>query len=382
MHEATPSLTAAALRREGIAARALPGENMRAFLRGRRHTRGGECLPCPATLGTFLETVQREEGGPNRHGLFMPTAEGPCRFGQYCTLDRIILDDLGWAPLHIMSWSSTNSYAGLSRSGRRRFWNALVLGDLLFKMRCRVAPYEMVAGETDDCFNTWTARLGQALDEGERLEPLVTEAHEAFVNIPRRQQQRPLVGIVGEVYVRHNRFANQDLVRAIERAGGEAWLAPLTEWVLYIGYLDAHGLGNSIAGITARIAARLRNSFLSRDECHWIDLASPLLEDRHEPSMERVLAEGSRYVPLDFVGETVLTLGRAMVFAQDGASLVVNCAPFGCMPGAITAGVLRQAEAETGVPMASFVYDGEREGVNDRIATYLSNLGEPKGSGG
>jgi hypothetical protein len=44
------------------------------------------------------------------------------------------------------------------------------------------------------------------------------------------------------------------------------------------------------------------------------------------------------------------------------------------MPGAVTAGVLRQAEAETGVPMASFVYDGEREGVNDRLGTYLANL--------
>ena len=51
------------------------------------------------------------------------------------------------------------------------------------------------------------------------------------------------------------------------------------------------------------------------------------------------------------------------------------------MPGAITAGVLRQAEAETGVPMTSFVYDGEREGVNDRLATYLANHREPKGRG-
>ncbi len=378
MHEAIPSLTAAALRREGIAARALPGEDVQAFRKGRLHTRGGECVPCPATLGSFLATVQREGGGPSRHGLFMPTAEGPCRFGQYCTLDRIILEELGWDPVHILSWSSTNTYAGLSPAGRRRFWTALVLGDLLFKMRCRVAPYETEFGLADDRFNTWTARLAQAIEAGERLEPLVAQARKAFMGIPRRGEQRPLVGIVGEIYVRHNRFANQDLVRVLEENGGEAWLTPITEWVLYIGYLDSQGLGNSIRGKKARLAARFRNSFLARVERHWMKLASPLLDNRHEPLIERVLKEGSRFVPLDFVGETILTLGRATVFAQDGASMVVNCAPFGCMPGAMTAGVLRHVETETGVPVASLVYDGEHEGVNDRLATYLANLRERK----
>ena len=45
---------------------------------------------------------------------------------------------------------------------------------------------------------------------------------------------KPLIGIVGEIFVRLNRFANENAIRKIEQFGGEAWIAPLTEWILYV----------------------------------------------------------------------------------------------------------------------------------------------------
>ena len=45
---------------------------------------------------------------------------------------------------------------------------------------------------------------------------------------------KPLIGIVGEIFVRLNRFSNEDVIRKIEQFGGEAWIAPLTEWILYV----------------------------------------------------------------------------------------------------------------------------------------------------
>ena len=45
------------------------------------------------------------------------------------------------------------------------------------------------------------------------------------------------MGIVGEIYIRSNRFSNNDLVRKVEEFGGEAWLAPITEWINYVNYM-------------------------------------------------------------------------------------------------------------------------------------------------
>ncbi len=374
MHEAGSALVAASLRRNGIPAQPLPAETDESFVRGRGSTRGGECLPCPATLGSFLDTVKKAGGGPGEHALLMPTASGPCRFGQYCTQNRLALDDEGWDPVRIVSWTSSNNYAGLPPAARRYMWTGLLLGDLLFKLRCRVLPYEVNPGETEALFERWKARLVVAMEQGLKLETEVKAAHDAFAAVPRHPGRKPLVGIVGEIYVRSNRFTNQDVVRSIEAAGGEAWLAPISEWIMYIGYLDTHGLGNAATGFRAKISAWARNNFLARDERKWLALASPLLDDRHEPSVKDTVEAGRRWVPEEFVGETILTIGRSIEFMKNGADLVVNAAPFGCMPGALTSGVLQAVEAEYGVPVASMFYDGEGGGVNDRLYTYLANL--------
>jgi predicted nucleotide-binding protein (sugar kinase/HSP70/actin superfamily) len=76
---------------------------------------------------------------------------------------------------------------------------------------------------------------------------------------------------------------------------------------------------------------------------------------------------------MEFEGESILTVGRAIEFMKGGASLVVNCAPFGCMPGTMAAGVFQDIERSYGVPVANMFYDGEGD-LNARIGTYLANL--------
>ena len=51
--------------------------------------------------------------------LFMPTAQGPCRFGQYAPYLRQILDANGYADVEILSPTSQNAYDGLGSAGRR-----------------------------------------------------------------------------------------------------------------------------------------------------------------------------------------------------------------------------------------------------------------------
>ncbi|RJO64863.1 MAG: hypothetical protein C4523_17675 [Myxococcales bacterium] len=373
MSEQSSAFLAAALRSVGYDAQPLPLEDRASFLKGRANTRGGECLPCPATMGTFIATVERQGGDPSKHALFMPTAEGPCRFGNYCTLDRIVFNRMGWSDVPVMSWNSTDSYEGSDETLRKRVWTGLVLGDVLFKMRCRITPYETVPGRTEAVYEKWVGKLADAIASNAKLDPVVAECRDDFMSIPRRPGKKPLVGIVGEIYVRQNRFTNQDVVRRIERAGGEAWMAPISEWVLYTAHMEAWTKGYRHGGMREKMAVYLKNRFLAADERHYMDLASPILDDRHEPPVSTAVEEGSRFVPLDFEGEVIITLGRTIEFMRNGADLVVNCAPFGCMPGAITAGVFQRIQAEYGVPVANLFYDGEGD-VNRLIDTYLANI--------
>ena len=76
---------------------------------------------------------------------------------------------------------------------------------------------------------------------------------------------------------------------------------------------------------------------------------------------------------MNFSGEALITLGRAVLFARQGAALIVNVAPFGCMPGTITSALCREIQAQTGVPIVSLFYDGE-PGMNQRLEVFLAGL--------
>ena len=50
--------------------------------------------------------------------------------------------------------------------------------------------------------------------------------------------------------------------------------------------------------------------------------------------------------------------------------MVVNVAPFSCMPGTITTALFRQVDAETGTPIVNLFYDGTG-GQNRSLEVYL-----------
>jgi predicted nucleotide-binding protein (sugar kinase/HSP70/actin superfamily) len=89
--------------------------------------------------------------------------------------------------------------------------------------------------------------------------------------------------------------------------------------------------------------------------------------------MGEILNEARNYLPLDFSGESVLTVGRTILFARQGAKMVINCAPFGCMPGTISTGIFGELQAKLGIPIVNQFYDGEGD-LNKKIGTYLANI--------
>jgi len=381
MHPLGTPLFAAAMRSRGYDARPMPLEDRRTFELGRQLTRGTECLPTSVTIGGFIRAVREHGGDPSRHALFMPTAEGPCRFGQYATLHRMILDREGWRHTAILSPASFNAYQGLEQELRRDLWKAMLAGDILFKAGCKVRPYEREPGSTDKAIAQALDILIRAVEERRDLRPVIRHVIGMIARVPQdRSVRKPLVGIVGEIYVRCNLFSNEEVCRAIEEAGGEAWLAPISEWILYTTWTQKHQAFRGVAHFPNPIeiaVSLLKNRFIVGEEHEYYDYAGELLADRREPDMDDIVREGRRFLPPAFEGEAIITLGRAVMFARQGADMVVNCAPFGCMPGTITTSIFQQIQEQERVPIVSMFYDGGGD-LNRRVRVFLANLAHSK----
>ncbi|MFW5798632.1 MAG: acyl-CoA dehydratase activase, partial [Planctomycetota bacterium] len=87
----------------GVKAEVLPESNDRSLELGRRYTTGKECLPAIITAGDMLRKLEEPDCDPSRVAFFMPSGDGPCRFGQYNTLHRIILKEYGHPEVPVIS---------------------------------------------------------------------------------------------------------------------------------------------------------------------------------------------------------------------------------------------------------------------------------------
>ncbi len=369
----------AAVRAFGYPSEPLPESDERTMEIGRQFASGRECLPFITTTGDMLKKLFEPGFDHRTAAFFMPTATGPCRFGQYAQMHRMILDDLGLKDVPIVAPESSDSYASpigvKGNEFRRLAWRGLLAVDILEKLLREHRPYETIPGETNRAFEESLRLVVKGIEEGgDAIFARLRQVREIFrgVRIDRSGGRKPIVGVVGEIYVRSNRFCNNDIVALVERLGGEAWVAPVTEWVFYTTnrYLE-----NSIAAgrYVDFLKGLVKEKVQKIDEARLLSIFDGMLLNLHETGIEELLALSAPYMHHTFGGEAILTIGKAIDYIRKGASGIVNAMPFTCMPGMVSAAVSRTVrERNRMVPWLNMTYDGQK-GIDDstRIEAFM-----------
>ncbi|MDD5557195.1 MAG: acyl-CoA dehydratase activase [bacterium] len=380
---------AAAMRAFGRPAEALPESDARTVEIGRQFASGRECLPFITTTGDMLKKLFEPGFDHRRAAFFMPTAGGPCRFGQYAPMHRMILDDLGFRDVPVVSPGSSDSYSSefgdVGPAFRRLAWRGLLAIDLLEKLAREHRPYETRRGETDRVFAESLRTVTAALEAGgDRIFGALARVRDLFrsVGTDRRRGRRPVIGVVGEIYVRSNRFTNNDVVAQIEALGGEAWVAPVTEWIFYTNNRmleDRSSSGRCLEFLKGYLTDRIQR----RDEERMLEAVDGALLNLHEAEIEEILALAAPYMHHSFGGEAILSIGKAIDYIRKGASGIVNVMPFTCMPGMVATAVSRSVvERFDGIPWLNVTYDG-LEGVNEstRLEAFMHQARQARGAG-
>ena len=373
---------AAAMRAGGVEARQMPMSDEDTIMWGRKYTSGKECYPCIITTGDFLRQIHSPGFDPDRSAFFMPTAFGPCRFGQYNKFQRMMLDDLGLEDVPLVLLDQDKDFQGdlknLGTDFRKLAWSGIVFVDTLQKMLRETRPYEANPGECDQLYEKYLRKCEQVIEGRGDLVALAREARSTFEGIATdRSHPRPRIGIVGEVFVRSNQFTNNFMVRKIETLGGEAVLPPFEEWVNYIGWsrkADARMANNwkrlLVEKITDLIQGREKHKVLSQFEGavrHFFD----------EPPSDDVVALGEVYLSSAVRGEPILSMGRCMEYVHDGCDGVINLHPFNCMPGTIVNALLTKFQKDHNMPVLKVAYDGLEQATEMvRIEAFMHQCGE------
>jgi predicted nucleotide-binding protein (sugar kinase/HSP70/actin superfamily) len=369
---------AAAIRSSGGEAEALPPSDGKTLDLGRKYTSGKECHPFIVTAGDFIKKVTEPGFKPERAAFFMPTASGPCRFGHYHEAHGLILKRIGYPDVPLISPDAKDAYSrsmlGLDLAFRRRAWQGIVAVDLLHKLTREKRAHEKNRGEADALQNHYLDQICKAVEgKNDKLICVMKEMRKEFSAIPLDSNgHKPVIGIVGEIFLRCNPENNADIVRRIEALGGEAWVAPISEWGFYtnLGFIYESFLRRRPKELLRALSQDLVQKW---DERRLSRIFEGWIRNLHEPSILQMLRYSSPYLHHTYKGEAILSIGKAIDYIRKGASGIINIMPFTCMPGTVVSALSKRIRKEyQDLPWLDLAIDGN-EGINlaSRLEAFM-----------
>ncbi len=382
-------LLAAAIRSIGFEAWPTSDSDERTLELGGRHTSGDECYPQKITLGDYLRVIEDE--GRENVAFLMPTANGPCRFGQYLHLIRAKFDELGYDDVPIMTISSNDGYSSIGAYSQdlvRTAWHAVISQDILMKLLLKARPYEIEKGSADALYQAGLEGVGAAVSmmgvsHKERLRAIaaaLTSVRDGFRALPARyDRSRPLIGVVGEIFCRLNTYSNFDLIRVVEEAGGECWLADIGEWVWYTNEEERRRFSEEKRQLGKDNAIRFIKGKVMRSDEHtlYAPFAADFVGYEEPEDVRQVLEMSYPYLPYTgSLGEMVLSSGKAVYLQGKGADGIIDISPFSCMNGIVTEAIYPKLQKDLdNMPIRTFYFDGTQGDLERDVGIFLELAG-------
>ncbi len=374
---------AAATRGCDMPSEVLPMQTEEDLELGRKYTTSKECFPMICTTGSFLKKLMEPGVNPSRVSFFMPDHNGPCRFGQYNRLQRIIFDKLGFQDARIISPGNDSAYTDISGGQGTRFrlnaWKGFVAVDLLRKLKQERKPYEINPGEVEQVYRQALQNVIHSVENGSRdLPGVMEEAGKEFQKIALdKSNPRPVVAVVGEIFMRDNPFCSGFLVQKLEKMGAETFIAPFSEWIVYSTYRytrdslwksDYVGLFKSKI---QKISQDITQKRIEKGVHHLIDAERDI-------KVKQMLELCHPYIDKDYDGDPALNLGTSAALYPTGISGVANILPFTCLPGTVVSALSdRYREDHDNIPYVNIPYDGQEDSsLEIRLQAFMHQVYE------
>ncbi len=366
---------AAAFRRSGIRASALPPSDNEVLKTGRAHSSCKECLPLQLTTGTLFKHIENRDP-EERTIYFMPTASGPCRYGQYSVFLNDLIVKQGFENVALMSLSAENSYAGLL-SGKQvmNMWRGIVLSSIMEEIQSTLMVNAVDCKTALDIFDMQWQRIIRCLETPRSSSQMVAEIQAAArvlseIPVNRSWRETPRILLSGEIFVRHDGISRQYLPETLARKGFAVKVSSVIEWVYYTDWCVRNRLSSYPLSLRKRLYQKIRNVCMRKVERTFRKILAQtgLCSDRNE-DVDHIIQRSRHLISPHLVGEAILTTGAAITEILDPYCGVIAVGPFGCMPNRLSEAILNCEMNISGKRIS-----GNGNKAIDRIAQSVEEL--------
>jgi predicted CoA-substrate-specific enzyme activase len=356
--------TSAVFRSIGIRAAVLPPADDEVLKLGRGNTSCKECLPLLLTVGSLLKYLKDREKTEELLVYFMPTASGPCRFGQYSPFISQLIARNGIEDVALFSLQAENSY---TETGGNNFtlklWSCLVVADIMQDIYSVLLANAVDNESALEIYNQETKRLIGIFEHSPNFKDLqrtLKTVAEKFRKIPvkRPVHDIPTILLTGEIFVRHDGLSRQFLVEKLAKQGFATKVSSVIEWVYYTDWCFEKGLSAAAPNFRERLSLLLRSAWMRDYEKTFKKIMerSGLYTYRLD-DVDHLISESRHLINPELTGEAVLTIGAAVTETLHRYCGVIAIGPFGCMPNRLSEAILSK-EMGTEHPFLAIESDG------------------------
>ncbi|GAA4077686.1 acyl-CoA dehydratase activase-related protein [Amphibacillus indicireducens] len=351
---------------------------------GLTYVNNDACFPAIITIGQLIDALKSGQYDLDHTSVLLTQTGGGCRASNYIPLLRKALKDAGFANIPVVPLTAGNK--GTEKSGLnitlslvKRLCLAMLYGDLFQKLVYQTRPYEKESGSVNQLHQKWIKRVQSNLKEAKlkRFNQHVKQIIKDFDQIQIYDQEKPKVGIVGEILVKYSPTANNDIVSLLEKEGAEVVSPELSGFINYTLY--------NMQWRADHLGFNKGKKWLSK-------LVIEILEQIEKP-MNQALHNSIRFEPFESIykvaegAKTILSIGNhtgegwyltgeIVQFLKGDVNNVIIMQPFGCLPNHVVGrGMMKEIKRQH--PKANLTaidYDPGASLVNqlNRIRLMLS----------
>ncbi len=315
---------------------------------GRANSTCKECLPLILTTGVLMEYIENQRETNEVLVYFMPTAAGPCRFGQYNIFMSNLVNKHQIEDVAFLSLTSEDSYAGMGGDFHKRAWWATIVSDVMEDLRSMILANAVDVESATKLFEEEWAEILKSIenDNFSRLKKQLAKTSANLKKIPTKLpiHKVPKILLAGEIFVRKESLSRQYLTEHLAEKGFATICSPVTEWLLYSDYLVEEGLTEEPLSGFEKFGHHIKKLVMSYYESKIKKLISQSnIIDPHKLNVTGMIDKGEKFVSPELAGETILTIGSALQDIATEVCGVIAIGPFGCMPNRIAESILNTA---------------------------------------
>ncbi|MBN1501897.1 MAG: activase [Spirochaetes bacterium] len=393
MGDLSTQLTGAVLRSTGINAEAMPVANRSTLEHARSFASGKECVPSHLVLGSALQYFGSSKYRKDElYLLFVPITTGPCRTGQYYVFYENLFKDLRLENVVVITLSADNSYTELGPDFSKHAWWGMVIGDMMKDIQTSLRACAVDSEAAMNKFHDlWQQLISVAENNITGVIPNLKGIAAEIAKIPlkRKLEDCPKVLIVGEIYVRRDDFAVDELIYLFSKKGIIGKVSGVGEWIHYLDFVRTYDLKkrlklkNPLLRIFSEEFKKLMFIKLESIWKHSVEnkVKKALKISRllpHAPhDMEKIMINAAEhFVNHELNSEITVSSGVAATSKDEDYSGVVNISPFACLIGRVIEGLFTPWAREHNYPVISIEVDGNQLPPNiiSKLNIFILNV--------